>query len=98
MKTKAPAAEIDADVFYETLLNRIVRTRNNYDDDISDAQQFLEKKCFSKSKFSELISRLANLESFNSRVGKITTWLTNSQILPYEEAAKLDAITFAPLS
>lgn len=84
LKIKATNAEIDAEVFYETLLNRIIRTRNNYDDDITDPKQFVEKKCFTKSQFSELITRLSNLESFNNRCQKITTWLTSPQILPYE--------------
>ncbi len=84
LKIKATNAEIDAEVFYETLLNRIIRTRNNYDDDITDPKQFVEKKCFTKSQFSELISRLSNLESFNNRCQKITTWLIAPQILPYE--------------
>lgn len=75
LKRNAGNAEIDADVFYNTLLHQIIRTRNNYDADIDDVKQFLEKKCFTKSQFSALIKGLANLESFNSRCQTVTTWL-----------------------
>ena len=64
LKKNAGNAEIDADVFYSTLLHQIIRTRNNYDADIDDVKQFLEKKCFTKSQFSALIKGLSNLESF----------------------------------
>ena len=84
LKAKAANAEIDAEVFYETLLNRIIRTRNNYDEEINDAKQFIEKKCFTKSQFSELVTRLSCLESFGDRCQKITTWLTVPSVLPYE--------------
>lgn len=82
LKKNAGNAEIDADVFYSTLLHQIIRTRNNYDADIDDVKQFLEKKCFTKSQFSALIKGLSNLESFNSRCQTITTWLNT--IPPFE--------------
>lgn len=82
LKNNAGNAEIDADVFYSTLLHQIIRTRNNYDADIDDVKQFLEKKCFTKSQFSALIKGLSNLESFNSRCQTITTWL--NVIPPFE--------------
>lgn len=82
LKKDAGNAEIDADVFYSTLLHQIIRTRNNYDADIDDVKQFLEKKCFTKSQFSALIKGLSNLESFNSRCQTITTWL--NAIPPFE--------------
>lgn len=86
LKRNAGNAEIDADVFYNTLLHQIIRTRNNYDDDIDDVKQFLEKKCFTKSQFSALIKGLANLESFNSRCQTITTWLN---VIPPFEADRI---------
>ena len=82
LKKNAGNAEIDADVFYSTLLHQIIRTRNNYDADINDVKQFLEKKCFTKSQFSALIKGLSNLESFNFRCQTITTWLRD--IPPFE--------------
>lgn len=82
LKKNAGNAEIDADVFYNTLLHQIIRTRNNYDADIDDVKQFLEKKCFTKSQFSALIKGLSNLDSFNSRCQTITLWL--NAIPPFE--------------
>lgn len=82
LKRNAGNAEIDADAFYNTLLHQIIRTRNNYDAEIDDVKQFVEKKCFTKSQFSALIKGLSNLDSFNSRCQTITTWLNT--IPPYE--------------
>lgn len=82
LNEKIPHAEIDSDVFYETLLNQIIRRRNDFSEDISDPDVFVEKKCFAKSQFSALISKLVNLESFNSRCHTIETWLSN--VKPYE--------------
>jgi hypothetical protein len=82
LKLKAAKAEIDSDVFYDTLLHQIIRSRNNYDEDIYDPKQFLAKKCFTKSQFAELVNGLANLESFNSRCHTISSWL--STVPPFE--------------
>ena len=82
LNDKIPYAEIDSDVFYETLLNQIIRRRNDFSEDISDPNVFVEKKCFAKSQFSALINKLVNLESFNSRRHTIETWLSN--VKPFE--------------